>query len=595
MAKRNAIIRKLPVVETLGSTTVICSDKTGTLTENRMTVKEIRTKSNQYEVTGQGYSKDGNIRVSGGNIDVNEDYSLNQTLKCGIICSDSDINFVDGEPIIHGDPTEISLLLSAFKAGILKDVVNEENVRLDVLPFESERQYMAVISEDSSHKKTIFVKGAIERVIEMCEFEEDSKGNKAELDQKEIIEKYNEMALKGLRVLAFAYMSTDSGSFEGLEIEKGFVFIGMQGMIDPPRKEVIKAVATCKHAGITVKMITGDHALTAFAIAKQIGIVDKHLEHAKVFTGRELEEMNDEVLRNTVIDNNVYARVTPEQKLRLVQAIQYHGHVVAMTGDGVNDSPALKRADIGIAMGITGTEVAKDASDMVLTDDNFATIEAAVEEGRGVLDNLIKFITWTLPTNIGEGLVILLAIFLGAVLPITPLQILWINMTTAVFLGLPLAFEPKEKGIMNRKPRASKQPLLTKSLIVRILIVGICLLASSFGLFEYSLYMGASVDEARTIAVTVFVVIEAAVVWNSRSLDKSSLKINAFSNIFIWFGLIIMALLQLAFIYLPFMNFAFKTAAISLETWPIIIATGIITFFIVEIEKKISNWIFREK
>jgi len=581
MAKKNAIIRKLPVVETLGSTTVICSDKTGTLTENRMTVKKIWTKNASYDVSGQGYNRDGEIMSDSKKADLKEDNDLMECLKCGVYCNDSSIIFKNDTSEIQGDPTEISLYVSAAKAGIERELLLESTQRLDVLPFESERQYMAVMIKMENGENRIYLKGSVEKILEIC------------VSTDSVVKAYNSIAKEGMRVLAFAYKVTKNSKIVDEDLKQGFTFVGLQGMIDPPRQEAIAAVKKCHEAGIVVKMITGDHAVTAFAIASQLGIA-KHGDHGKVYTGIELEKLSHEELKKVAVNNNVFARVTPEQKLRLVEALQAQGNVVAMTGDGVNDAPAVKKADIGIAMGISGTEVAKESADMILMDDNFATIESAVEEGRGVYDNLIKFITWTLPTNLAEGLVILLAIFLGVTLPITPTQILWINMTTAVFLGLMLAFEPKEPGIMTRKPRDPALPILTKGLIGKIILVSILLLAASFGLFEYVLNNGKSIDEARTIAVTVFVVMEAAYLFNSRSLHVGLIKIGIFSNKFIYIGILTMTVLQWGFIYLPFMNKAFKTAPISNDMWPIIFGIGVATFVIMEIEKKLEM-LFKKK
>jgi Ca2+-transporting ATPase len=352
-------------------------------------------------------------------------------------------------------------------------------------------------------------------------------------------------------------------------------------MIDPPRQEAILAVQKCHTAGIRVKMITGDHALTASSIARQVGLHNP----SDVVTGKALTGISDLELIDVADRTSVFARVTPEQKLRLVEALQAKGNVVAMTGDGVNDAPALKRADIGVAMGITGTDVAKEAADMVLTDDNFASIEAAVEEGRGIFDNLTKFIVWTLPTNLGEGLVILAAIFAGVPLPILPVQILWINMTTAVLLGLMLAFEPKEPGIMSRPPRDPKTPILTGVLGWRLFIVGMLLLAGAFGLFEWELMTGATVTVARTVAVNVFVLVELFYLFNCRSLTQSAFRLGFFSNPVLFGGVAIMVILQMMFTYLPTMNIMFHSAPISIEAWGRILAVSVFASFVVGIEK----------
>jgi Ca2+-transporting ATPase len=403
------------------------------------------------------------------------------------------------------------------------------------------------------------------------------------LDVEHIHRAVKEMAAKGMRVLAFAKREIEQGTttLNHPDVASGMTFLGLQGMIDPPRQEAILAVQKCHTAGIRVKMITGDHALTASSIAHQVGLHNP----TNVVTGKELMEISDAELVVVANRTSVFARVTPEQKLRLVEAMQTKGNIVAMTGDGVNDAPALKRANIGVAMGITGTDVAKEAADMVLTDDNFASIEAAVEEGRGIFDNLTKFIVWTLPTNLGEGLVILAAIFAGVTLPILPVQILWINMTTAVLLGLMLAFEPKEPGIMMRPPRDPKTPILTGVLIWRLFIVGLLLLAGSFGLFEWELMTGATVVEARTVAVNVFVLVELFYLFNCRSLTQSMFRLGFFSNPWVFGGVTIMLILQMMFTYLPAMNLMFHSAPISYESWGRILAVSVVTSFVVGAEK----------
>jgi Ca2+-transporting ATPase len=415
----------------------------------------------------------------------------------------------------------------------------------------------------------------------------DSEGRPAVLDAEAIEGAAGEMATRGIRVLAFARgeCETDATSLEHSDVISGLIFLGLQGMIDPPRQEAILAVEKCHTAGIHVKMITGDHALTASSIARHVGLKNP----SAVITGGELTEISDRELIDVADRTSVFARVTPEQKLRLVEALQAKGNVVAMTGDGVNDAPALKRADIGVAMGITGTDVAKEAADMVLTDDNFASIEAAVEEGRGIFDNLTKFIVWTLPTNLGEGLVILAAIFAGVTLPILPVQILWINMTTAILLGLMLAFEPKEPGIMSRPPRDPKTPILTGILMWRLILVGILLLVGAFGLFEWELMMGADIAEARTVAVNVFVMAQLFYLFNCRSLTQSVFSLGFFSNPPLFGGAVVMIIFQMMFTYLPAMNFMFHSAPIGLGAWGRIVAVAILISFTVGVEKWLRN------
>jgi Ca2+-transporting ATPase len=398
------------------------------------------------------------------------------------------------------------------------------------------------------------------------------------------------MAAKGLRVLAFARGELPAGTTDltHAHVTDGLIFLGLQGLSDPPRPEAVAAVHACQSAGIRVKMITGDHALTASAIAQQIGLdgADEIGETAPaVLTGKAMADLSDAELIEAAERTAVFARVTPEQKLRLVEALQAHGHIVAMTGDGVNDAPALKQSDIGVAMGKNGTDVAKEAADMVLTDDNFASIEAAVEEGRGVFDNLTKIIAWTLPTNLGEGLVVLAAIVAGVALPILPAQILWINMTTVAVLGLVLAMEDKEFGIMHRPPRDPRSPILTGELIWRILVVGALILVGAFGLFAWELSLGASLSEARTVAVNVVVLVEMFYLFNCRSLTQSMFRIGVFSNRWLVVGWVVMLFLQLLFTYAPFMNSVMASAPIPLDAWWRILSVSIITYIIIEFEK----------
>lgn len=594
MARRQAIIRKLTAVETLGSTTVICSDKTGTLTKNQMTVQEILAGGERFEVTGAGYTPSGRILRQASPVDAAEFPALMECLKAGLLCNDSLLLEKENRWAVQGDPTEGALLVSAVKAGLDMATVRRELPRIDAIPFESQHQYMASLHDGGTDNSgIIYVKGSVEAIMERCVSSFDVAGRPAVLSSERIHRAVEEMAAKGLRVLAFARGEIRQGT-TGLnhpDVASGMTFLGLQGMIDPPRQEAILAVQQCHTAGIRVKMITGDHALTASSIAQQVGIHNP----STVINGKALMEISDRELIDVADRTSVFARVAPEQKLRLVEALQAMGNVVAMTGDGVNDAPALKRADIGVAMGVTGTDVAKEAADMVLTDDNFASIKAAVEEGRGIFDNLTKFIVWTLPTNLGEGLVILAAIFAGVELPILPVQILWINMTTAVLLGLMLAFEPKEPGIMTRMPRDPKTPILTGMLIWRIFIVGLLLLAGAFGLFEWELMTGASMAEARTVAVNVFVVVQLFYLFNCRSLMKSISRIGFFSNPYVFGGVTIMLVLQVMFTYLPAMNLMFHSAPIDLNAWAKIVAAGVITYMIIEFEKWLRRRIDSEK
>jgi len=514
MAQRHAIIRKLPAVETLGSTTVICSDKTGTLTENQMTVQAIYAGETSYAVSGVGYDAQGSIsqnqQPNQQSIEINDNPTLRECLQCGLLCNDSHLQDQNGQLSVVGDPTEGALIVSAQKAGMIRQTLEQEQPRLDTIPFESQYQYMATLHQqgEPSDRHAIYIKGSAEAILKRCHYQLDAQGQKNELNWGQVEQMTQELSAQGLRVLAFAkkMISAEQRDIDHSDLEAGLVFLGLQAMIDPPRSEAIAAVGACQSAGIQVKMITGDHALTAGAIARQMGL--SHNESAPTFTGKQLADMNDQDIANAVEASAVFARVAPEQKLRLVEALQAKGEVVAMTGDGVNDAPALKQADIGIAMGITGTEVAKEAADMILTDDNFASIEAAVEEGRTVYGNLLKTIGFILPVNGGEAMTILIGILAGAALPILPVQILWVNMVSSVALSATLAFEPKSPGTMERSPIRPNQPLLTGKLLWRILIISLCNFVAVLGMFEWILQTTDNIDLARTMAVHTLVAAE---------------------------------------------------------------------------------------
>ncbi|HOX06087.1 MAG TPA: cation-transporting P-type ATPase [Planctomycetota bacterium] len=597
MARRHAIIRRLPAVETLGSTTVICSDKTGTLTQNQMTVQEISMPGAVFRVEGAGYAPEGRLLYGGETVASDSLPGLVECLKCGVLCSDTSIQMENGVWKVHGDPTEAALLVSAAKAGQEAEAVRHANPRLDAIPFESEHQYMATLnSVEGSGGAVMYVKGAVEVVLGLCTRAAAPDGSAVALDTGVLQAEVERMAAAGLRVLAMARAGMPSGTnaLKRQDLGAGLTFLGFQGMIDPPRPEAIKAVAACRLAGIRVKMITGDHVVTARAVARQVGLGPAGAEPAGM-DGRELAGVADEALPEVADRVDVFARVTPEQKLRLVKAIQSRGQVVAMTGDGVNDGPALRRADIGVAMGITGTEVAKEAADMVLADDNFASIAAAVEEGRAVFDNLTKFIVWTLPTNAGEGLVTLVAVAAGLSLPILPGQILWINMTTAVLLGMMLAFEPKERGIMSLPPRAPGAPIVTGVLLGRMALVSLMLLLGSFGLYELELVSGASQEYARTVAVNVFVFGEMFYLFNCRSLENLVFRFGLLSNPLLWVGIAAMTAAQLAFTYLPVMNRLFHSTPISLASWGLVLVAAAAVFAAVSLEKAVRNRLGRAR
>ena len=587
MARRRAIIRKLPAVETLGSTTVICSDKTGTLTQNEMTVQEIFAGGQLYYVTGSGYTPEGEIRFDREPAVVGENVALIETLGAGLLCNDSRlVRDDDGEIAVHGDPTEAALIVAAQKAGLARERLSKRLPRIETIPFEPEYRYMATLHGGDRESKIIYLKGALEALLGNCTHALGPDGRLAPLDKGLIVRRANEMAGCGLRVLAFARreMPPMYRALDREHVASELTFLGLQGKLDPPRPEAITAVAKCRAAGIRVKMITGDHILTAKAIAAQIGLADD--TELIALTGADLEEFTDEELAGAAEKASVFARVAPEQKLRLVKALQARGHVVAMTGDGVNDAPALKQADIGVAMGITGTDVSKEAADMVLTDDNFASIEAAVEEGRGVFDNLTKFIIWILPTSCGAALILLCAIIAGITLPMLPTQLLWLNLITALFLGLPLVFEPKESDIMQRPPRDPKEPLLTLPLFMRTGLVTLISLAGAFGLFAWEHGIGGTnLNEARTAVVNVIVMVQTLYLLNCRSHTRSVFSIGLFSNPLLIAGIFATWLAQFAFTYLPLVCPLFHTAPMRAAAWLYIIAIGVFAFAIVELEK----------
>ncbi|HXJ60613.1 MAG TPA: cation-transporting P-type ATPase [Verrucomicrobiae bacterium] len=593
MAKRRAIIRRLPAVETLGSTTVICSDKTGTLTENQMTVQEIFAGGKRYAVTGTGYESVGEVRFDGTPVKLPEHPALAECLRAGLLCNDSHlIRDEHGRLKVQGDPTETALLVAAWKAGLIDAEARRTAPRMDMIPFESEHMFRATL-HDAHSGRIIYKVGAVERLLDRCRDMLGSQDELVSLDQAAVHRAVEQMAARGLRVLAFARRHTDVNQvrLDHTHVAGGLTFLGLQGMIDPPRPEVVAAVQRCRQAGIAVKMVTGDHAVTARAIARQIGLPEappdsgQAVSDSLTLTGRELDKLSDDQLPEIAERAVVFARVAPEQKLRLVRALQSRGHVVAMTGDGVNDAPALKQADIGVAMGISGTDVAKGAAAMVLTDDNFATIEAAVEEGRGVFDNLTKFIVWIMPTNLGEAAMVITAILLGLPLPVLPLQLLWANFTDTL-LGLPLAFEPKEPGLMRRPPRNPSQPLLTHPLIMRTGLVTLIILVGGLALFLREWQAGdAGLAAARTVVVNLFVLVEALYLFNCRSLNRSSFSVGFFANRLAFFGAAAMIGLQLLFTYAPVMNRLFHTAPIGTDSWLRIAAVAVATFATVELEK----------
>jgi magnesium-transporting ATPase (P-type) len=609
MAARHAVIRKLPAVETLGSTTVICSDKTGTLTQNQMTVTRLLAGEECFAVSGVGYEPKGEIhylqemepreepnKVLGTQPlsieDLHGRVTLLECLRAGMLCNDAVLVQEAGRFDIQGDPTEGALIVVARKAGLDPHVLQEELPRLDVLPFESERQYMATLHDTGPDRhRLIYVKGSVERILEHCQEMWDRYGHGQPLQREAILAQATAWSAQGLRLLAVArkLAPADQALLRHEDVQEGLTFLGLFAMIDPPRPEAITAVRLAQEAGIAVKMITGDHALTAAAIAEQLGLQgarDNTTGRLRAVTGLELTRTSDADLPALVEEVAVFARTAPEQKLRLVRALQSRGHIVAMTGDGVNDAPALKQADIGIAMGLSGTDAAREAADMILMDDNFATIEAAIEEGRGVFDNLVKFIVWTLPTNFGEGLVLMAAILVGSSLPVLPIQVLWINTSTALLLGLMLVFEPKEPNIMRRPPRHPHAPLLNYPLVMRTAFVSLLILLGAYGLYEWLLLVWeAPIEVARAAAVNAIVFVELFYLFNCRCLTHSLFHIGWWSNPWVWFGATLMTICQIVLTHVPPVNTLFHLGPLPWEVWIMILIYGLLVYGIIEVEK----------
>ncbi len=589
MAKRNALIRLLPAAETLGSTTVICSDKTGTLTKNEMTVVKIYTGGKEYSVSGAGYQPSGVFNRDGQPETVLETSVLVQSLKAGFFCSNATLANKEGKYEIIGDPTEGALVVAAAKAGI-----TQKMDRLDEIPFESDRMYMATLHENGTNN-LLYFKGSPEVILRMCRYQLADNGVQT-LEADQILNKTEEMAAEGLRLIGLAYKSIPSEQkmIEGKDTSQ-LVFLGLQGMIDPPREEVIEAIRKCKRAGIRTVMITGDHAKTAKAIAYQLGIIDSPADN--VLTGEDLAKMKAQDLYDNVDKVSVYARVAPEHKLQIARQLQKRGHIVAMTGDGVNDAPALRAADIGIAMGITGTEVSKEAASMILTDDNFASIVAAVEEGRHAWNNLEKAILYTLPTNGGQALLIMAAILIapfvtlfGMRLPLEPIQILWINLFDSVFLTMPLMMEPKEKGLLDVPPRDPKIKLANRLFFERVGLVSLVMAGTAFGIYwVFGHYSNSNADivinQAQTAAFMSVVLVHLGYVMTARSIQNSGFTINPFSNKWLLGGIAFTIVADLLIVYLPALNNVFKTVPFPSSWWPFVLIGLPAGFFVTELEK----------
>jgi magnesium-transporting ATPase (P-type) len=586
MAQRNAIIRRLPAVETLGSVSRICSDKTGTLTLMEMMVVSAATAESEYQVTGNGYASEGEIKREGKPAD-SKDPILALMGRVSALCNDAELFQAEGIWKVEGDPTEGALYPFATKLGIDREVERKAYPRIDVVPFESEHKFMATLHRSGDGSECLLVKGAPEVILEHCDRQATRDGKGMPLDRARFTQAADKLAAQGERVLALAWLANPgvtSGQLSAADLPKNLVLLGLIGLLDPPRREAIEAVKECHGGGIRVTMITGDHKITAAAIAKMLGIGDG----ASAISGAEIEAMDTATLQERVQQLDVFARASPEHKLRLVNAIQANREIVAMTGDGVNDAPSLKKADIGIAMGIKGTEVTKEAAGMILADDNFASITAAVKEGRTVYNNIEKAILFMLPTNVAQGLVIAVAIFVGFTLPITAPQILWVNMVTSVALGLVISFEPHELDVMSRPPRAPDRPILTGFGIWRVLFVGLALLAYTLWAFFWMKGQGASDQLARTVAVNAITIGQVFYLLNSRYLIDSSLSLRAhLANKYLPAGIGAVAILQILFTYAPPLQRIFKTEAIPAYAWPWLFLGGLVFFLLVETEKLI--------
>ncbi|HEY9080850.1 cation-transporting P-type ATPase [Magnetovibrio sp.] len=584
MAVRNAIVRRLPAVETLGEVNVICSDKTGTLTRNEMTVRTIVTAERTFELSGTGYDPHGSFQIDGADVFVGDLDVLQEAVGAAMLCNDAELEQREGEWRVHGDPMEGALLIAGIKAGKEPETLAKLLPRTDLIPFESGHKFMATLHHDHTGAAFIFQKGAPERVLSMCASVRTDAGE-APLDHAKWHSLTETLAARGQRVLAVATKPGQSHDMEldFQDVEGGLVLLGLFGFIDPPREEAITAVQACQSAGINIKMITGDHRATASAIARQLGLHNPDM----ALTGLDLEALDDDALRERLNDINVFARVSPEDKLRLVSLLQDRGLTVAMTGDGVNDAPALKRADVGIAMGNKGTEAAKEAAEMVLADDNFASIAYAVEEGRTVYDNIRKSILFILPTNGGEALTIIAAVLLGyQELPLTALQILWVNMITAVTLALSLAFEPPERDVMKRPPRHRDEAVLSPMFLWRIAFVSVVLLIGTFGLYLWETEQGASLERARTIAVNTLIYFEIFYLFNSRYITAPVLNGHGlFGNKYVLIAVALLVLFQIGFTYLTPFQTLFGTTAIGWMDWLRIVAVSSTVLFLVEIEK----------
>ena len=595
MAKRSAIVRVLPAIETLGSVSVICSDKTGTFTRNEMMVVSVQTAANDYDVDGEGYAPIGDVLFNDKPVHTAEQPLLQDVARACALCNDAEIHHRDDNWRFEGDPMEAALVSFACKATFDEgEDYKARWRRTDVLPFDSTTQYMATLNHDHNGHGIILVKGAPEVVLKLCRVQQTAQGEEQSIDLTAWLDKAEALARKGQRVLAVAARSVpaDHTVLSATDLQDSLCLLGLVGLIDPPRQEAISAVQTCLNAKIQVKMITGDHAVTAQAIGKQLGLT--HTD--KVLTGTELDALSDEQLKEAVQHTDVFARTTPEHKLRLVMALQSLGLTVSMTGDGVNDAPSLKRADAGVAMGLKGSEAAKEAAEVVLADDNFASIAAAVEQGRTVYANIKKVVSWTLPTNAGEALTIIVALLAGLPYPITPVQILWVNMITAVTLGMALAFEPTDAATMKKPPRPRGQALIQPALVWQIMLVGTLFFLAVFGIYQYAIKAGHDVEYARTLAMNMLVGLEIFYLFFVRTMNLRSISLAGVKGTkVVWSAVGVVVVAQLAISYIPVLQTVFGTHSPTLVDNLVIVLTGFALLIVLEIEKVVRLTLYQRK
>lgn len=592
MAKRNAIVRRLPSIETIGAVSVICTDKTGTLTRNEMLVSSVVTDKHIFSIDGEGYEPEGNVKLNDTLIEPQEHILLDKIARASLLCNDAHIQKTNQVWDVVGDPMEGALLAFSAKAGLDLEKENLAWKRTDVIPFDADHRYMATLNHNHDGASFVYVKGAPERILDMSSDQVCSDGSVQALDRQYWQKIAEKIANQGQRVLAFGLVDVDDhvSIIARKDIDTRVQLLGMVGLIDPPREEAIQAIKECYSAGINVKMITGDHAGTALAIAKKIGL--KNSDTA--FLGKDIDTLSDSDLQRAVKSADVFARTSPEHKLRLVMALQAQDEIVAMTGDGVNDAPALKRADTGIAMGKKGSEAAKEASDLVLADDNFASIVAAVKQGRTVYDNIKKVISWSLPTSAGEAMIIIAALILGLSLPITPIQILWINLITTVTLGFALAFDQPEKNIMQRQPRRVLAPLIDKFLIWHIIFVSSLFVGAVFIVSSVSLSYSHSIAHAQTLSLNTLVILEIFHLLFIRNIfnKKFTLAFLKGSPI-LWMTIFLVLLAQILVIHVSFLQAIFGTTALSFEEWMLLFSIGGLVFIILEIEKQCRRYFFK--